>query len=253
MMAYAVQLRALTQGVVYQSRDQLTALIGQTDQFNATDRIAVYADGYFIRLSNAVAADYPALAHYMGADSFHGAAQAYVRSYPSRHWDLNLYPIGFAAFIYAWLDDPTARALADLESAIVDVFWKPDSVPLNPTDLATLSMEQLAFYVFKPRAALKLLRLDASAHQYLAAFRAGEAPRHIESAPEHLCVVRHHNEVQRLVLQNDEYVLLSLLCAGSPFGAALDQLSGRISEAELMPLMARWLKAGLFQAQSINP
>lgn len=250
MNAYAIQINALVEAVVDRTKDSVTSLVSavRADQFSPAERVAIYADGYQVRLCAAVAADYPALAHYLGVDAFNAALSRFVRTYPSRQWDLNLYPIGFAAFIYSWRDDAAARAIADLESAITEVFWRPDSMTLNPADLATLSMDQLALYSFQPRSALKLLRLDASANHYLTAFRAGVAPEYVSAEPEHVCVVRHHNEVRRLTMDTDEYALLSLLCAGLPFGAALDHLNGKISEAALMPLMTQWLNAGVFQS-----
>ncbi|MBK6509093.1 MAG: putative DNA-binding domain-containing protein [Haliea sp.] len=49
----------------------------------AQQRIGVYRDAYFLRLAEALASNYPAIALYMGEPDFTVLAQAYTTAYPS--------------------------------------------------------------------------------------------------------------------------------------------------------------------------
>lgn len=118
---------------------------------------------------------------------------------------------------------------------------------MQPHLLAALTMDDLGRYEFRPRTALKLLSLDVAANQYLTAYRARAMPETVEPTPEHLCVVRHQNEVRRLNMQAPEYALLAFLLEGVAFGTPLGQSHARISEGSLMSPIACWLNNGAFQ------
>lgn len=210
-------------------------------------RLGVYTKGYVLRLEGAVEVDYPALAHYIGKDAFEKAVVAYVKATPSVFWDLNLYSIGFADFLGQHSTDKAAHALARLESAIIDVFWLPDSKALEPAALAALSMDQLAGQVLPLRTACTLLALDYPAHAYLTAFREGNPPAVMEKKPEYICLIRSQNEVKRLLLDAEEYQLLALLERGETFGAALEQAENTERLLQQLPgYLTRWLDAGFF-------
>jgi hypothetical protein len=251
MMDYSSQLRGFVKAITCGEMDTLMALIKdvRAPEINRAQRIAIYRDGYEERLCSALRADYPALEHYIGPAAFERAAATYIGQTPSRHWDLNLYPIGFAGFFQVWSEQPSAVALAHLESAIAEVFWLPDSPPLDPNRLARLSLDALAQYRFSPRYALKLLALTHAANDYLTAFRKGLPLQNIKQNHTFLCVYRHRNEVHRLSLRPEEYVMLSLLSQGLPFGDALQRAGAngvQITQDRLMELMANWLKRGFF-------
>lgn len=254
---YATQLELLHQAMVRNQCDSMLSAITPTraDQFSPEARLAVYVDGYSERLMGAVAADFSALSHYVGGETFLAMMRDYISETPSKKWDLNLYPIGFGAFVHRNTNDPALRNLAALEAAIVEVFWAPDSNPLDPSWLATLPQEKLSEQVFTPRKAHRLLSLEAQAEAYLASYRLGDAPKEMKLAPQTLCLVRHRNEVQRLVLDEAESALLAALFQGLPFGqaledtAALPQMDVDALFTHLPDYMSRWLAHGVFGVQ----
>jgi len=248
MSDYASTLRALNDAIIHAQKEAALTLVKpeREGDFSTRARLDVYADGYAIRLIDAVTADYPATMHYMGAEAFANAAALYVQRTPSAQWDLNLYSIGFAAQL-----EDAAGALASVESAIAECFWLAESGALPPSALADISPENLAEKTLCLRKASRLLKLDYAANAYLSAFRA-EVPAVMEKQMEFLCVVRHRNEVQRHVLDAAEYGLLRALQDGLCFGEALEKIAGETDAgwlAEKLPgYMERWLTDGFFAA-----
>lgn len=255
MSGYALQLQALHDAMVHKRPDAIMPLIklARHHKLSPQERLAIYADGYDIRLIDATLADYPALAHYMGEDECRAAIAAiatiaaFVEVTPSTYWDLNRYPVAFAAFLKGRVPDKAAHALADLECAIAEIFWLPESKPLAPDALAGLSEEAFGNQIFPLRTAAKLLKLEYAANEYLTAFRAEEHPKELAGKPEHLLVIRLDNEVKREVLEPMEHDLLYALSSGQPFNEALNQIADQQALATSLPhYIARWLQSGFF-------
>jgi len=250
MSGYALQLQALHDAMVHKRPDAIVPLIkpARHNELSPHERLAVYADGYDIRLIDATLADYPALAHYMGEDECRAAVAAFVGVTPSTYWDLNRYPVAFAAFLKGRVPDKAAHALADLECAIAEVFWLPESKPLTPDTLAWLSEDAFGNQTFQLRTAAKLLKLEYAANEYLTAFRAEEHAAAINEMPEPLLVIRLDNEVKREVLEPMEHDLLHALNSGQPFNEALNQIADQEALATTLPhYIARWLQSGFFR------
>jgi hypothetical protein len=252
MSQYASQLHAFHRAIVHEEHAAMLPLIkrARDNEFPVSKRLQVYLDAYEIRLEQATRMDYPALEHYIGAEALQKALHAFVRATPSHVWDLNQYPLHFAEFFCRTTSDALAQSLAQLEAAITEVFWKPDSEALEPAALAAIDMEALAVRVFTPRAALKLLELPREANAYLSAFREGTETAGLAHAPEYLCVVRHPRNVQRVVLAPDEYSILQALFSGVPFGDALATAAAppETLAAALPGYLQRWLLHGMFAA-----
>lgn len=217
-------------------------------ELSCMERLSVYVEGYDSRLIEATFADYPALAHFMGAESCRAAIAAFVAATPSRHWDLNSYPVAFAEYLVRHEEDAAAHAIAALESAIAKVFWLPECAPLVPDALAGLSEEAFAAQRFTLRTAAQLLALEVAANDYLTAFREGMTPESIEKRPQYVLVVRHHHEVRREVLEQPEYALLNALQEGLPFAQAVASISDYPQLADHLPnYIARWFAGGFMQ------
>lgn len=256
MSNYSIQLSALHDAIVEQRPSQAAPFIYENPLcgLSAELRVSIYAEGYLERLSAATSSDFPALGHYIGEARLRAAAHAYVRATPSTHWDLNLYPSGFAAFLARELPDGAACALALLEAQIARVFWLPETPALTPEMLQALG-EGIWDARLMLRTASTLLVLPYAANAYLTAFRVGNAPAMIEQGREELLVLRHHNEVKRLVLEPAEAMLLHSIQEGQSLGGALT--SSTLPEEELaghLPhYLSRWLGAGVFQALAHMP
>jgi hypothetical protein len=180
----------------------------------------VYVEGYRSRLQQVLEGAYPALLHYIGKQAFDAAALRYIAAHPSRHFNLERYPVGFAACL-TQCDQP-ARELAQLESAIAEVYLTEESPPLTAAWCACQTPETLADTVFTLRTAARLLAFRYSVDDYLSALREGHSPAALAQATQYLLVLRHRNTVLRHRLEEGEYALLALLADGYSVSAALD-------------------------------
>lgn len=250
MTPYRTQLQALQAAMLQQDALPMLALVkpARAEALSPATRIAVYTEGYTERLVEATLSDYPALAHYMGADDCRQAVTAFVKLTPSRFWDLNLYPVGLADFLEGYATTRAAKNLARLESAITDVFWQPETAALLPEALASLNEEKLGQKRFRLRPAARLLRLEYAANDYLTQFRAEGNPPTMRAGMEWLLLVRYRDEVHRLPLEEDEHTLLAALHEYVTFNEALARIADqqRLATA-LSGYLTNWLKYGVFQ------
>lgn len=224
------------------------------DRLSAQSRMAIYIDGYRIRLTLAIRSDYPTLLALLGDASFDAAARAYIESTPPAHFSLDRYPHGFADFFRANSEDVFAADIAALEAAIADVFMDEDSEPLSPQELASITPEAFGAVTLSPRKASRLMRFAYPVEDALLAVRDGKTPARPQAEASYMFLARHNNEVQRHVLSHAEYVLLTALTKRLPVGQSLE--SAAESHADLLPEIAgnlqtwfsRWAANGFFQS-----
>lgn len=253
MSRYPEQLKALHRAIVHGEQDNAISLLktARHNAFPPQSRIAVYADGYVIRLEEATASDYPALKHFMGEEAFKHMVHDYVTNTPSLFWDLNCYPAGMADYMENHSNNAAANALARLESSIASVFWASESPALEAAQLQPMDEEQLGKSRFRLRTASALLRFDYAANVYLTAFRNNAPLSQLAEGDEYLLVIRHHNEVQRLELEKNEYQLLHAIQQGFRFNDALETINQPEQLAEqLSAYLQRWLENGIFTSIS---
>jgi Putative DNA-binding domain len=262
MNAYALQLNALHNAIIRAEATPALALVAatRTSEITPETRLSVYTEGYLERLAEAITLDFPALAHYTGAGELSELAQRYATEHPSQCWDLNQYPFGFVA----WLADKIAAdaySIAQIEGAVSEVFWLPESEPLTAEDLMGLDEEALGLAQFSLRKAAKLLNLTHNANDYLSAFREhecqssdagageGDAMLTLTQQPQYVLVIRSDYAVTREVLEPLEYHVLTAIDAGENFNDALLQAGDEAQLAQKLPeYIARWLNLGVFQS-----
>ncbi|MFZ4125343.1 MAG: putative DNA-binding domain-containing protein [Rickettsiales bacterium] len=250
-MSYAAQVKALHTAIMQQDAAEILPHIkpARADIFSPMARYEVYGFAYAKQLIDATRPDYVTLEHYLGTEEMTKLLQAFVQETPSREWDLNAYTPHFATYLDTIDYDAPARALARLEATIQEVFWMPDSDALDAAMLASLAPEILENTRLTPRKALRLLALDAAANHYLQAYREEHPLTEIPTEKEYLCVVRHLNEVRRLVLEPLEYALLQDLVGGKRFAEAFAQVPEEQAE-NISTYLSRWIQYGVFTSIS---
>jgi hypothetical protein len=145
--------------------DDLSFLVRSDDRLGAVERLDIYADMYFYRLSDCLAEDFPKLKALLGAVRFHNLVTDYLLAHPPAHFSLR--ELGRA--LPDWLDShPLSReleAIADLarlEWARVDVFDESDAAPLSRSELLERAAADPAAFRFGLAPATRLLRVAAA-------------------------------------------------------------------------------------------
>lgn len=230
-----------------------TPLIRHNPRLAPARQLAIYIDGYRLRLLAAIRADYPGLLALVGDEVFDRLALDYIENHPPQHFNLDRYPHGFAAYVCELARDEFAAEIAILEGAISEVFMMEESEPLLPSMLASMTLETFGAMTLQPRLASRLLPFSYPAGDWLDEQRAGHAPARPAPESSFMYLYRHRHNVQRAPLPEAAYRLLERLFKGLPVAEALDATmtaypaSAETIAANLKPWFAEWVGSGFFR------
>jgi hypothetical protein len=185
------------------------------------ERLAVYQGMYPLRMHDALAADYPGLAAFLGHHLFEHFVADYVARHPSRSYTLNRLGDHVPEFVKTW-HHPKRAFLADLtrlELAITEVFdaEEDSSSAAAPPPHVDADWKSRRFGI---APTLRLLSFRHGAGPALDALKAG---RRASTRPRTSWMAVHRRSfvVYRLDLTRGEFHLLSALAGGQPLGKAL--------------------------------
>lgn len=183
----------------------------------AADRVAIYADMWFWRQAEALAAEFPAVAACLGEERFQALCRDYLRAHPSEHHDIGRLGHRLASFLRR--QPPSERSdlgdLAALEWARSEVFFEAPAIPAGREALAALGPEELVGGRLRFVPALRLLALAHPAHEsWTRALRGGQ-PVPVLPAPTHLAVWRAGHEVFHAPVDRHEALALSAALSGA--------------------------------------
>lgn len=187
------------------------------------ERLAVYQGMYPLRMRDALVADYPGLAAFLGHRRFFKFVLAYVRVFPSRSYTFARLGDHVPEFLRRTRRFPPApflRELARLERAINEVFDVDEEDvedPSSPPRHVSTDWESRRFAV---TPTLRLLAFRYAAGPALDALKAGKRPA---TRPRATWVALHRRRyaVTRIDLTREEFRLLGALARGQTLGAAL--------------------------------
>lgn len=264
---------AEAQRLIRLKRGELEAVIGRSRNLTATERMGIYANAYYARLLECLAAYFPMLQKTLGEEIFEGFAFEYLQKYPSQSYTLGRLGEKFARFLEETQPQPEEGEepgavgwpdflidLAELEWAINEVFDGPgvEGKPLLTADsLQSFPAERFAEARLVPVPCLRLLTFRFSVSSYYTAIRAAEEGEEVpipDPEPEHLALTRRDFVVRRYPLIPAQHALLAKLLAGAPVGEALaaaaeaSDLEDDALAAALQSWFRFWVAEGFFQA-----
>jgi len=220
---------------------------------DTSTRLAIYRNGYRVRLRDALATEFPGLGVMMGR-RFGSLLDRHVEAHPSGHYNIRWHGAGVAAFLeygLPWRDKPALADMARLDWAISTSFDAADEPVLAAADLAGVSAHAWANLHLLLQNHLQIL----STHYNVDAFRRAadrndKRPRmRRHDAARHLLVWRQALTVHYRSIGMDELSALSGAIKGEPFAALCERLSEYHDPADALPRMAsflhRWLADGL--------
>jgi hypothetical protein len=216
-------------------------------------RIGIYHGMYLLRMVEALEADYPALAHYLGHGRFHRLAADYVQAHPSRTYTLNRLGDHLPELIEhsrlrgkQFLSD-----LARLELAMTEVFDEQELAPMSADAVSSVPPEALESMRLTPIRALRLLELRWDADAAFQAFRNEEPMRPVRGRT-FVVVHRRDYSVMRMRIGAEAFVFLRELLDDKTLAEALETfvaVFGRgPGQQELFSWFRDWSAAGIFHA-----
>ena len=228
-------------------RKKLERLVTPGPQLSALERTRIYHDGYFSRLIECLADDYPALRHALGESVFDVLARAYIVAYPSRSRSLNAFGAHLPAYCRTRTEPwaPFAADLARLEWALVEVVHEPSTEGLAAGALAQIPPGRWQTARLRPAPSVRVLCFDYPVNEFFQAFRDERSPQLPLAARSATAVYRRGLSLWRMSLDPRAALLLTDLLASVPLGAAIEALQSRSeaigSSQDLPQLLSRWL------------
>lgn len=222
------------------------------DKANEASRLAVYQQGYRIRLREALATEFPGLALLAGR-RFLPLLDDYVAAQPSTHFTIRWHGEGLARFLEhasPWCEQPELGEMAQLDWAISTAFDAADHDTVNTGDLAGVAPEAWAGLRLHPLPHAQLLRCTGNIDAFRrAADRGGPRPRLRRwRQARHLLVWRAALDVHYRQVASGELAPLRGALNGETFAHLCERLAERHGTAALprmAALLAQWLDEGL--------
>lgn len=250
------------------SVERIEEIVHRSRALSSVERLQIYANAYYARLIEVMAAEFPTLAKALGNELFRDFATGYLQECPSNSYTLADLGRRFPEFLAKsrpqrevgddepdWAD--CLVDLATLERTYSEVFdgeGVEDRRLLAREDLSNIAAEDWPAARLIVVPCLRLIRLRFPVHEYISAVRRGESATLPPPAVTYLAVTRRDYVVRRAPMGEAEYATLSALAAGNPVGDALAEAArvwigddGDLATA-VHGWFADWAAAGYFLA-----
>lgn len=218
--------------------------------------MAVYRNGYRVRLLDVLADSYPRTARLVGAEAFHQAAAHHLIAHPPSAWTIDLAGEGFAdTCAELFVHDPDVAELTWLEWAMQSAFTAADEAPLSHAGFAAATAafdaadwEQL---VLVPIAgtALRPVTHDLSRLWRSLSDESTQATVERLEVRHWLLVWREGEEAVFALLPGQEGEALNMALHGGTFGEICTRLTERlapeVAAAAAGAALNHWLDLGL--------
>ncbi|BEV13027.1 DNA-binding domain-containing protein (plasmid) [Asticcacaulis sp. DW145] len=207
-----------------------------------SEGMRVYHHAYRARLLGAMAETYAQVWAWLGDETFHSEARAYVEQHPSTQWSLDDYGQDFADFLAKrFPDDPEITELAWMDAALRQAFAAEDADTLDATALMQVSDWETVRLILNPSLRHRPIRSNAPA--LWRALSKDETPPEVLYFEETsgLCVWKTALASRFRTLEADEYALICALAAGQGFAAACEGLTLRAADSDPTEQIGAWL------------
>jgi hypothetical protein len=223
------------------------------------ERVGVYQGMYLLRMIEALEGDYPAVAHFLGAEEFADLVTRYSAAHPSTSFTFNRFGRHLPEFIRETRGIRRKAFVADLarlELSVTEVFDAAAS-PAWPADaIAKIPQEAWEGAVFRPIAAFRLGAYGHPVNVYLQSVKEDDHD-HPDTGrkPSWVAVWRKSYEVWRLDLSEPAYAFLHDLTRGRSFGKAVAASARRLQGSagdQLFRWLRDWVAEGMFEGVTLS-
>jgi hypothetical protein len=246
---------------------QAGRIVGRSRALSSLERLRIYGNAYYARLFECLSDEFPATAHAVGRETFHGFALGYLQAWPSTSYTLARLGANFPRYLRETRpprengDDAPDWAdflidLVTLERTYSEVFDGPGVEGrklLTADELARIPPERFADVRLAPVPCLRLLPMRFPVHEFATSVRQGRQPEVPAARPTYLAVTRRNFVVRRQPVSRVQFALLETLAAGGTLGDAIeaaiaagDVEAGRLA-GELRQWFSEWAAAGYFE------
>jgi Putative DNA-binding domain len=233
-----------------------------TSRVPVATRLAIYGDGYQLRLIESLQTSYPVLAQLLD-EQFPGLAARYVTGHPStfpsvRHYGAQLSE--FLATDSGYSGAPILAQMAAWEWAMAAAFDAADITPVGIEAFATVAPEDWAELRFGWHPSAHILELHWNVPQLWKAVTEGTDqpdPALLEDGGSHWLLWRTELQIYFRPLQATEAMAITMTQSGKSFGelciALCEHLDEQQASVHAAGLLRGWVEAGLITSAAVPP
>ena len=214
-------------------------------------RLAIYGDGYRLRLIESLRKSFPVLAELMG-EAFEAVAARYVESHESTFFNIRWYGDRMAEFLAADAEHSKAPFLAEMarwEWAMDAVFDAADAEPIDANAFAGIAPEDWAGLQFDWSPAVQMLELEWNVPQLWKAVTDGGDQPEPALEPATYLIWRRELQIFFRPLGKEEASAVTAARGGHPFGELCVLLCEHLDESEATQhaagFLRGWVESGL--------
>jgi hypothetical protein len=246
------QLQRHFQGNVLRAEQEMLGLVIGTEDIPATTRLAIYSEGYRLRLIDALASNMPRLQQLLGEQEFAALAQAYIDECPSTFRSIRWFGDRFAqSLARSHASQPWLAELARWEWAVAAAFDAGDAPQLVEAALGELAPDDWPGLTLQFHPSVQCLQMHTNApilFKALADELPAPAPVVLDAAQRWL-VWRPELTTQFRSLDESEAASLDLMRSGGTFEAMCELLCDWHDATQVPALAAgtlkQWIADGL--------
>lgn len=213
-----------------------------------TDRLSIYANGYYLRFLEVLQQDYPLLYDYLGEDSFTEFADVYSDTYPSRFYSIADFTKQFPQFLAEHRPEQAYLSeLAQLTKALGLSLEARDAPVLNRASLSKIPLQSWPSVSFMYHPSVQYLSFQWNTFSLWKALIQKTALPSLKEEPASCIVWRKELQSYALCLTDAECKAFCAFQEGSCFADVCEVVysSGLIAENEvavwLASCLTRWL------------
>lgn len=232
----------------------IDAVVARSEAASASARLAVYADAYRSRLTDALAHNYPRLQQLLGTDSFDSVARHYTLAHPSSNPSVRWFGDQMGTHLATeFPDQPVLAELAQWEWAIAAAFDAADAEVLAESALSAVDPSQWIALRFALHPSARRLHMRTNAPSIFKALTEGIDPPQpsTQEAPQAWLIWRQDMTPRYRSLPDDENAALAALVDGATFEGVCDALC-EWHDATDVPLRAAILLKGWIRDEMIS-
>ncbi len=248
------ELQQQFQRYVLEGADAIAGHVAAADAETGQRRLGIYANAYWLRLEEALRADYRGLHAVIGDADFRRLTRDYLRSHPSRYRSIRWFGSNLASFLATaskWRLQPLLTEMARFDWALSLALDAANAPALDLSHMAALQPEDWPGLQFRLHPAISRLRLHWNVPPLRRALLDGETPPDPHASPRALgwLIWRTELTARYRSLPPEEDWALDAAAYGADFGAICaglaDRLDGEEAAMEAATLLKRWVVDGL--------
>jgi hypothetical protein len=243
-------LHTLLQNTILTSEPLIHPHLASPPKGTIEDRVAIYADGFYLRLEETLHSDYEILASILGGNKFTKMCIQYIDCYPSQSYTLNFFGQHLEAFLkktQPYNKKPYLSEIASFEWAQSQSITTNDTDLLSVNDLQSVPVNEWPENRFYLHPSSTILTMHWNSLELIEAVRKNNPIPFAKKlkAPQHVLVWRRQRETRYCKLKYLDYILMKAILSKATFLEICEQLSQKMPEEKVPTYLVKELHAWL--------